>query len=61
MDSHWAIVEFTPSEKGDHEKILLIRESRDDCEEILKVIEKSNYFFDTYTIKRIKNENIKIH
>ena len=54
MTKLFAIYELVPSLEGDDKRLLVIRERREDCEEIKRVLEKSNINFDYYVIEELK-------
>lgn len=49
----FAIYELTPSPNGDDKRLVVIRESKGDCEKILTALEKNNINFDCYVIKEL--------
>lgn len=53
----WAIVELTPdSPHHDHHRLVVMRDSKEDCETILKALEETNVFFDCYRILPFSND-----
>ena len=56
MRKLFAVYELVPDKKRYDKRLMIIRERKEDCEEILKCIEKSNINFDYYVIEELKEQ-----
>jgi len=49
--TYYGIFEYIPAKEGDMKRLVVMRESKEFCEIILKALEQTNVLFDSYKIE----------